>query len=236
MRPFGQCLPVFAAPGPRRLQERGGPVKPGRMDTASRTDSTIETYDRVADDFLRRRARTLDEKRWLDRMVGVAPSHAGRRRLLDLGCGTGLPIAAYLSERGLRITGVDAAPRMIALFQANLPHATAHHADMRSLALGEPFDAILAWDSYFHLTPDEQRKMFPIFRRHAAPGAALMFTTGPEAGEVWGDAAGEAVYHASLDPGEYRDLLARNQFKLLDFTAEDPACGGHSVWLARFTG
>ncbi|NBD29732.1 MAG: methyltransferase domain-containing protein [Alphaproteobacteria bacterium] len=206
------------------------------MTNPASTDSTIETYDRVADDFLRRRARTLTERRWLDRMVGVAPSHGGRRRLLDVGCGTGLPIAAYLSERGLRVTGVDAAARMVAHFRTNLPQATAHLADMRTLAIGQPFDAILAWDSFFHLSPDEQRKMFPIFRRHASPGAALMLTTGPEEGEVWGDAAGAPVYHASLAPDEYRALLAENHFKLLDFTPEDPACGGHSVWLAKFTG
>lgn len=199
-------------------------------------DDILTTYDRVAADFLAQRSRSLFEKRWLDRMLGIAPANGGRRRLLDLGCGTGQPIATYLSERGMEITGVDGAAGMIALFKAALPRAVAHHTDMRSLALGAPFDAILAWDSFFHLSPSDQREMFPIFRRHAAPNAALMFTTGPKAGESYGHAAGAPVYHASLDPQDYRDLLEANAFKVLDFTPEDPSCDYHTIWLARFDG
>ena len=183
-------------------------------------ETTIETWDRIADEFLRRRTRTLIEKRWLDRMVGVAPADDGPRRLLDLGCGTGLPLATYLSDRGLR-----------------LPRAEAHQVDMRDLALGRPFDALLAWDSLLHLTPEEQRKMVPVFRRHAATGAALMFTTSAQPGETWKEAvAGAPVYHAALDPAEYRALLDENRFRLVDVRAEDPDCTDHSVWLARFTG
>lgn len=201
-----------------------------------RQETPIETWNRVADDFQRQRKRTLVEKGWLDRMVGVAPAHDGPRRLLDLGCGTGLPLAAYLAERGLEVTGVDAAPRMLAHFRANLPGTEAQQEDMRDLALGRPFDALLAWDSLVHLPPDDQHRVFPVFRRHATPGAALLFTTGARAGETRGEAAGAPIYHASLDPDAYRALLAENHFRLLDFRAEDPECGGQSVWLARFTG
>ena len=48
---------------------------------------------------------------------------------------------------------------------------------MRRVALGKPFGGILAWDSFFHLTPDAQRAMFPIFRAHAASGANWVFST-----------------------------------------------------------
>lgn len=200
-------------------------------------ETTLQTYDRVAEAFLRDRSRTLFEKPWLDRMLGAMSAPTGRRRLLDLGCGTGLPIAAYMAERRVRVTGVDGAPEMIRLFRANLPEATAIEADMRELALGQPFDGILAWNSFFHLTASDQRAMFPVFRRHAAPGAALMFTSGPQACEAWGTAAGDApVFHASLDPEEYRALLDRNDFKLLSHKAEDPDCNGHTVWLAKYSG
>jgi hypothetical protein len=40
-------------------------------------------------------------------------------------------------------------------------------ADMRTLALGQQFDALLAWDSFFHLTRDAQRAMFARFAAHA---------------------------------------------------------------------
>ena len=71
------------------------------------------------------------------------------------------------------------------------------------------------------------------FAAHAAPGAALMFTSGPSHGIALGSFAGETLFHASLDPAEYRALLAAQGFAVVDHVAEDPSCGGRTVWLAR---
>jgi hypothetical protein len=104
---------------------------------------------------------------------------------------------------------------------------------MRTLALGTCFTGLIAWDSFFHLSPDDQRLMFPVFRAHATPGAGLLFTSGPRHGEGIGDVHGDPLYHASLAPDEYRSLLAANEFDVVSFVPEDPACGGHTIWLAR---
>lgn len=75
--------------------------------------------------------------------------------------------------------------------------------------------------------------MFPIFRLHAATGAALMFTSGPSHGEVIGQLEGEPLYHASLDPAEYRQLLEEQGFSVVDHRANDQGCFGRTIWLAR---
>lgn len=54
---------------------------------------------------------------------------------------------------------------------------------MRGLALDQDFAGILAWNSLFHLSPDDQRAMFAVFERHAGPGCALMFTSWQGAGQ-----------------------------------------------------
>ncbi len=202
--------------------------------TLSSPDNVIATYDRVATEYQAKRNRSLFEKSMLDRMLGVTPRNVSPRRLLDLGSGPGAPIATYLAERGMAVTGVDGAANMVDLFSQTLPRAQAIHADMRGLDLGQKFDAILAWDSFFHLTPADQRAMFAVFQRHAAPKAALMFTSGPVASESWGHAAGAPVYHASLDPEEYFELLTAHDFKVLDYRPEDPDCDKHTIWLARY--
>ena len=122
---------------------------------------------------------------------------------------------------------------MIALFKKNLPHNDAFVRDMRSLNLMKRFDGLLAWDSFFHLSHDHQRGMFPVFREHAAPGAVLMFTSGPAFGEAIGRLEGERLYHASLATEEYRELLASNGFDLTAQISEDADCGGRTVWLAQ---
>ena len=141
-------------------------------------EDILPTYNAVAEIWDRERNQALFERPWLDRMLNFAPG----KRVLDLGCGSGRPIARYLVDRRATVTGLDGAAAMIKLFHANVPSARGILADMRGLDLGERFDALLAWNSFFHLSEEDQRAMFPVFARHAVPGAALMFTSGPGKG------------------------------------------------------
>ena len=199
-----------------------------------KAQDVIPTYERIGQIWAKQRRVDLMERAWLDRMISTAPRSTGKPRVLDLGCGAGRPIGTYLAERGMRVTGVDAAATMTELYTQNVPRAEVIQADMRGLALDRQFDAILAWNSFFHLAVEDQRKMFATFAAHAAPRAALMFTSGHIAGEAIGQVADAPIYHASLDPDTYRDLLNDAGFSVLRFTPEDPDCGQHTVWLAQF--
>ena len=190
----------------------------------------IGLYRRHAQAFDRERSKTLFEKSWLDQFRSLLPPHP---TVLSLGCGSGEPIERYLIESGGAVTGVDSSPELIALCRDRFPDHDWLVADMRALPPARRFDGILAWDSFFHLTPDDQRAMFPIFRQHAATGAALMFTSGPRDGVAMGEFHGEPLYHASLAPEEYRALLAASGFEVLAYVPEDRSCGGHTIWLAR---
>ncbi len=180
-------------------------------------------------DAARNRGGPLMEEGWLARFTAWLPEGGS---VLDLGCGSGAPMATRLAARGFRITGIDSAPGMIQRATARLPGHEFLVADMRRLDLGRRFHGILAWDSFFHLQPDDQRAIFTIFAAHASPGAALMFTSGPAAGIAMGVFEGEPLYHASLDPEEYRNLLAAHGFAERAFVPNDASCGGHCIWLA----
>ncbi|QHO77080.1 SAM-dependent methyltransferase [Bradyrhizobium sp. CCBAU 051011] len=194
-------------------------------------EGIIDLYQRKALDWIESRARTkLIEKPWLDRFRALLPP-AGP--ILDLGCGAGEPMAAYLIGLGHPVTGVDSSSTMIEVCRKHFPKQEWIVADMRRLALQRQFSGILAWDSFFHLSYDDQRRMFPLFREHAAPNAALMFTSGPVHGEAIGSFAGEPLFHASLAPAEYRSLLDQNGFRVVAYIAEDLDCGGHTIWLAQ---
>ena len=190
------------------------------------------TYARVATRFDARRNRLLFERGWLERFLAALPDEP---QVLDLGCGAGEPIARYLIERGCRLTGVDAAPAMIARCRRRFPAHAWRVGDMRDLALARRFDGLVAWDSFFHLDPRGQRRAVAAFARHARPGAALLFTTGPAAGAALGWAADAPIHHASLDPAAYRSLLARHGFEVTAHVASDPTCDFHTIWLARRT-
>lgn len=171
------------------------------------------------------------ERPYLDRVAALSPPPG---KVLDVGCGSGEPIARYFVERGYQVTGVDAVGEMLELSRTRFPAMTWLQTDMRQLDLGERFDVVIAWDSFFHLSPDDQRPMFERFRRHAAPGGVLMFTSGlTEGGSVGGDLFGDQLYHGSLDTAEYARLLERHGYDVVLHRIEDPACGGHTVWISR---
>lgn len=187
-------------------------------------------YERHAMAFDRDRGNRLVERAWFERLRQVMPDGAD---VLDLGCGSGEPVARYLIEAGHRITGIDSSPTLIDLCRARFPNHTWIAGDMRAVSLSRRVGGIVAWNSFFHLTPDDQRAMFAVFRDHAEPGAALMFTSGPAAGEAIGSYQGEALYHASLAAAEYEGLLAAHGFSVVQHVVEDQECGGLTVWLAR---
>lgn len=200
----------------------------------SPSELIVDLYERHARDWDAKRndrpGRRLMEAAWLDRFCALVPAGG---TIVDIGCGSGEPLASHLIARGFDVSGIDSSPSMIALCRERFPRNSWTVADMRALSLRTRFQGLLAWDSFFHLAYEDQRRMFAIFRAHAAAGAPLLFTSGPAHGEAIGSYQGEALYHASLDPTEYLGLLGANGFSVVAHAAEDPACGAHTVWLAR---
>jgi SAM-dependent methyltransferase len=196
----------------------------------SEAERVIGLYQRHAIDWDKDRGRNLIEKTWLDRFLALIPPNAF---ILDIGCGAGEPIAKYFIEHGCRVTGIDSSSSLIAMCRERFPDQEWIVTDMRTLSLDRRFDGILAWDSFFHLCQEDQRQMFPIFRRHSQPKAALMFTSGHLHGEAIGTFNGEPLYHGSLDEAEYQSLLHQNGLDVASHAVEDPRCDHHTVWLAQ---
>ena len=176
-----------------------------------------------------------NDRFWHDRFAACLTEDGSRRgTVLDLGCGSGRPVAQNLVRHGLHVTGVDASPGMISLCCSRMPGEEWIVSDMRDVALNRRFNGILGWDSFFFLRHDDQRKMFKLFAAHAAPSAYLMFNTGTQHGEKIGAYRGEPLYHATLDTDEYAALLDQSAFDVVSHAVEDPQAGGRTVWLAQF--
>jgi cyclopropane fatty-acyl-phospholipid synthase-like methyltransferase len=195
--------------------------------------NVAEAYNVIADWFFENRNQGLMEKAYLDGLIEITGKGAS---VLDLGCGTGVPVMRYLLSQGMRVTGVDASYRMLEIAGRNFPSADFVQADMRQLSLGRKFDAIIAWHSFFHLSPDDQPSMFQKFKDHLNDNGVLLFTSGTEYGETWVMNNGANLLHGSLDTLQYRALLEAHGFRVLQYRENDPECGNANVWMAQLSG
>lgn len=193
-------------------------------------DNVYKAYDKISDWFDSHRSRELFEKSWLDKALALLPKNP---EVLDLGCGMGEPIIPYFLGNGCVITGVDGSANLISIAKDRYPEVEFMISDMRNLDLNKNFDLIIAWHSLFHLPKNDQKEMFKNFKYNLKDKGVLLFTSGSESGEVFSENGGENLYHASLSPDEYKDILKQYDFTLIDHKISDPDCGDATIWLAR---
>jgi len=193
--------------------------------------NVFEVYNKIGDWFAENRPQNLMEKKYLDKLMSLIPTGGS---ILDVGCGSGFPILNYLVDKGFSVTGVDASEKMLRLAEQNFPSEEFILADMRKLSLYKKYDAIIAWHSFFHLPGADQPDMFSVFENHLNPKGILIFTSGTTNGEAWGINGGENLFHASLNPEEYKTLLEKYDFKILAHVPNDTECGNATVWLAQY--
>jgi SAM-dependent methyltransferase len=140
--------------GVRRADRGAVPHADGpRRDRAGQAEAFDAIGDRYDEAFPHKEGQVAAGA-WLAASLGPGA------RVLDLGCGTGLPTARQLADAGLRVTGVDLSAGMLALARRNVPQATFLQADIADLIEGGPlaaasFDGVAAFFSLLMLPRPE---------------------------------------------------------------------------------
>jgi len=164
-------------------------------------------YENVAAEFLAGRGRapaTAIVTRAVRNWARTLPRGAA---VVDLGCGSGLPITKVLVSEGLNGYGIDASPSLVEAFRHNLPEIpVACESVDDSLFFNRVFDGVLAWGLIFLLLPEAQRSLLRRMADILVPGDRLLFTPPPEP-LVWNDAM-TGLESRSLGAAEYQMLLS----------------------------
>jgi SAM-dependent methyltransferase len=127
--------------------------------------------------------------------------------IIDLGCGSGLPITKILVKEGLNVYAVDASPSLVQAFRNNLPEIpVACESVEDSLFFERMFDGVVAWGLIFLLPAEAQRCLIQRVATILVPGGRLLFTSCAEP-LVWNDAM-TGLESRSLGAVEYRSALA----------------------------
>jgi 2-polyprenyl-3-methyl-5-hydroxy-6-metoxy-1,4-benzoquinol methylase len=194
-------------------------------------NKVYEAYDEITDWFDKHRSKDLSKEKFYLEYIEKTISPGGS--ILDVGCGTGEPIAKYFIEKGYQVTGIDASEKMIALCKERFPQSHWILNDMRTLNLREQFNIVIAWHSLFHLPHADQQRTLKLLASFVKLEGLLVFTSGPEYLEHWSQNGNYDLYHASLSGEEYTKILKDNNLKVLIHKIKDPNCGDATVWIAQ---
>lgn len=174
---------------------------------------------------------------YVDRILEGLPEGA---RVLDLGCGTGDPIAKYITERGFRVTGVDESEQMLKFARQTVPEAELIHADMVTVELTDTFAAAVAWDSMFHVERKHHAALYLKLANGLREDARLLLSVGGSApaedDSIEGftsEMYGQTFYYSGFAPQVARKLIEASGFEIELWEVDDPTSRGHIAVIAR---
>jgi cyclopropane fatty-acyl-phospholipid synthase-like methyltransferase len=180
-----------------------------------RTRIVGEGYDAMSDEFGAWRDRVVGDprERWRAELASRLSDGA---RILELGCGAGVPDTLALAER-FRVTGVDISEEQIARARANVPAATFLRADFTALEFDDgSFDAVAAFYSFNHVPRDLLAPLFARIHSWLVPGGCLLASFGTSDTESWvGEWLGTTMFFSSFPPKTTSRLLVEAGFELL---------------------
>ena len=154
---------------------------------------TVESgYDRMAESYLA--TKNPEDPVTLAALEDLAALLPPQAAVLDLGCGAGVPVTRWLSDRDFIVTGVDVSARQLDLARNNVPKGTFLKADMTDLVFEpETFDAVVAFHSIIHVPRTEHRALLGRIHRWLRSGGMFLATMTvtdyegrDEAWEGWG--------------------------------------------------
>lgn len=172
-------------------------------------------YDSIARTYLTWSAQIADDPRlhYLEEFDSRLETGA---KVLELGCGAGVPVTRKLAERH-DVLGVDLSQQQIDLARTNVRGARFEKADMTALDFPDhTFDGIAAFYSILHVPRAEQPELIAKIARWLKPGGLFLASLGtgtPDVTETW---LGVEMFFSSNPPARNRELLAEHLEIVID--------------------
>jgi SAM-dependent methyltransferase len=170
---------------------------------------------------------------WVAELAGLVPARA---RVVDLGCGAGVPGTLALTGHGMSVLGVDFSPVQLARARRLVPAASFVRADMAAFHLRPAsVDAVTAFYSLIHVPLADQRELLPRIRGWLRPGGYLLAIVGAAWWTGTETYLGADMFWDHADTGAYLRWLreARLTPRWHRFIPEGNA--GHTIILATAT-
>jgi len=171
-------------------------------------------YDAIAAEYLAARSRDSDDVRLLPELIDRLPEGA---RVLDAGCGAGVPVTRLLSQ-SFDVVGVDFAEAQVGLARQLVPRARFICQDMTTLSFPDcVFDAICSYYAIIHIPRDEHQGLLLNFHRMLKPSglALLCLGAGDLPTDIDDDYLGARMFWSHYDADTNVELLKECGFGVI---------------------
>jgi cyclopropane fatty-acyl-phospholipid synthase-like methyltransferase len=187
------------------------------------TEQVFSSYNKIAEQWNVLRNHAFDPK-YVDLLLEHLDDKA---EILDIGCGTGMPIARYLVDQGCSVVGIDASEAMLEIAKQQVPEARFVLGDVLVHELTEQYPGIIAWDSIFHIPRGQHLNVFQKFHQWLLPDGLLLLSLGGSVWEGTSEMFGHEFFYSGFAPDESSRLLEQAGFEILLSEIDDPSSHGH---------
>ena len=165
-----------------------------------------------------------------ERFTDLIPAQG---KVLDLGCGPGVPYDLHLTQLGHHLTGIDFCRKHLARARDLVPEVRLACGDISDLPLREgAFDAVLSLYTIFHLPREDHRGAFEKIHRTLRPGGACLLTLGTSDSEYSeeSDWLGARMAWSTYSPPDNRRILEGCGLRILTSRFEGSPCDEEYHW------
>lgn len=173
-----------------------------------------EGYNSIASRYLAERTRDSEDVGLLNDFIERLPADV---KILDAGCGAGIPISQRLSER-FQVTGVDFSAAQIELAEKHVPNATFLCEDMTKLDFpANSFDGITSYYAIIHIPREEHQALLVNFHRMLKAGGLALLCLGAEnlIDDIDENYLGTRMYWSHYDTETYLKMLKECGFSVI---------------------
>ena len=170
---------------------------------------------------------TWTRARWLERLLAQLPPGS---MVLDLGCGTGDPVALRVAQEH-HVTGVDISAAQIDLARRNVPAGHFIHGDLGTVNFqSASFDSVVSFYTLEHLPRAEHAAILQRIAGWLRPGGLLLLSL--EAGDYddeQGTWLGVPMFLSCFDPDTTRGLVEAAGLAIVETAIEPQLEQGHAI-------
>jgi ubiquinone/menaquinone biosynthesis C-methylase UbiE len=169
-------------------------------------------YDKIAEEYQADR-HGFDHVKELEEFASLLPKNA---KVLDVGCGAGVPVAKFLVDSGFEVVGVDFSENMLRLARKNMPQTTFIRKDMTKLDFADnSFDGLTAFYSIIHVPREKHSLLFKSFNRILKPNGIMLACMGPDEWEATEDYYGTKMFWSQYSPEKSLRLVKDTGFEVI---------------------